>query len=147
MLVIMVYFLVLSKTALGFPSVSLPCTAEALKVATTYTCDRNGTVICHHGWSDVETLCSIPVCSFQPSGGSCVHGSCTGPNQCACEVGYEGPRCEKCIPLPGCIHGHCLDQAFQCTCHDESRWKGEHCDEPICQDCQHGTCQSPGNCV
>ena len=48
----------------------------------------------------------------------------------------------------GCIHGHCNDQAFECICHDDQRWQGDHCDEPICKEgCLHGYCQSPQECM
>ena len=52
------------------------------------------------------------------------------------------------VPNLGCIHGHCIDQAFECICHDDQRWQGDHCDEPICKKgCLHGYCQSPQQCM
>ena len=79
---------------------------------------------------------------------TCDHGTCIQPNICACEIGWEGVRCEKCLVLPGCIHGHCVDRPFQCVCHDEKRWSGEHCDKPVCkQGCLHGSCTSPEQCL
>jgi len=36
-------------------------------------------------------------------------------DQCACEIGWEGDKCDKCVKLPGCRHGNC-SEAFQCSC-------------------------------
>ena len=57
-------------------------------------------------------------------------------------------RLKNAVPNIGCIHGHCNDQAFECICHDDQRWQGDHCDEPICKEgCLHGYCQSPQQCM
>ncbi len=105
----------------------------ALQIARTYTCDANGNVICYDGWSDIESLCSIPICHFRNNTSglnmTCDHGTCTAPNDCACEIGWEGARCETCLPLPGCLHGYCKDKAFECICYDYDKWTGEHCDK------------------
>ena len=53
---------------------------------------------------------------------------CVAPNTCACDIGWEGTRCEICLPLPGCKHGYCQNQAFECICQDENSWQGAHCD-------------------
>ena len=46
---------------------------------------------------------------------------------CACEVGWEGFACDECIPMPGCREGYC-EEAFGCTCNDETKWTGALCD-------------------
>jgi hypothetical protein len=60
----------------------------------TYQCDSEGTPICLMGWKepDNETLininnpCPEPICD---SGGTgCVHGTCTEPRKCSCEIGW-----------------------------------------------------------
>ena len=43
--------------------------------------------------------------------------------------GWEGFRCEACIPLPGCENGHCQNEAFECICDEPDLWTGDHCDE------------------
>ena len=120
--------------------------------AFSYTCDSNGTVICINGWSDEESLCSIPTCIFPDEKSNqnltCFHGSCTAPGQCSCEIGWEGFKCDTCIPLPGCTHGTCQENAFECVCHDSTQYTGDHCDQPVCgQGCLHGSCQKPGECL
>jgi len=98
-----------------------------------YICDNLGNVICLDGWSRPDKLCRIPICEIwddkkqQKLG--CQHGSCIKPNLCACEVGWEGSRCEKCVSLSGCQEGSCLDQPFQCFCHNSSQWTGMLCDK------------------
>ena len=57
------------------------------------------------------------------------HGRCIAPNLCACDYGWTGPRCNKCIPLPGCRYGHCETEAFECICDDNLRWAGAFCDK------------------
>ncbi|XP_078692919.1 uncharacterized protein LOC144922753 [Branchiostoma floridae x Branchiostoma belcheri] len=47
---------------------------------------------CCRGWTgDVETGCRIPVCKKPCQNG----GVCVAPDQCQCQPGLEGPRCEK----------------------------------------------------
>ena len=57
------------------------------------------------------------------------HGRCIAPDVCACDYGWTGPRCSKCITLPGCKHGHCETEAFQCICDDTHHWTGIFCDK------------------
>ena len=86
--------------------------------------------MCQPGWKYEEEIqkrnplypCAEPICDFH--GASCLHGICEGPDICACEVGWDGYRCDKCVPKPGCLHGNC-DNAYECNC--MSGWTGELC--------------------
>ena len=51
-----------------------------------YVCDQKGKVICLPGWANEKKACSEPACDFD--GETCVHGNCTKPNQCTCEIGW-----------------------------------------------------------
>ena len=64
--------------------------------------------------------CPIPICE------NCQNGVCLAPNKCICEIGWDGPSCDICIPLPGCVHGDCKDKALTCDC--EPNWQGAYCD-------------------
>merc|ERR1711860_300564 len=99
-----------------------PCTAERLKETVKYICTSNGTVICQSGWTEPKdpdmrdelNPCSQPVCDHK--GETCKNGQCRAPDFCACEVGWEGALCDKCINLPGCEHGSCTDKPLTCDC-------------------------------
>ena len=127
-----------------------PCKPENLKHTTRYVCDRQGNVICQSGWKEPEyqneetalNPCLEPICDF--NGAGCVHGECRSPNICACEVGWEGPNCNTCIPLPGCNHGTCSD-AFECNCQGD--WEGAYCNIPVCANCSNGNCIQPNECI
>jgi len=123
-----------------------PCQPENLKRAQSYTCSRTGEIVCQNGWKEPDESnnrdpmnpCPQPICH------RCVHGSCVGPNTCACEVGWEGMYCDTCIPLPGCKHGYC-EQALECRCN--IGYGGGFCDVPECGVCTHGFCADPNMCV
>ena len=64
--------------------------------AFTYYCTPNGTIICLNGWresandngngngnSEPHLPCSEPICQLE-----CVHGKCTAPDVCSCEIGW-----------------------------------------------------------
>uniref|UniRef100_A0A8D3A2Y9 Delta-like 2 homolog (Drosophila) n=1 Tax=Scophthalmus maximus TaxID=52904 RepID=A0A8D3A2Y9_SCOMX len=34
---------------------------------------------------------------------------------CRCDPGWDGKRCERCVLMPGCVHGSC-QQPWQCSC-------------------------------
>ena len=82
-------------------------------------------VICQNGWEDDEENadpmhpCTVPICEY-----GCVHGKCQSPNLCTCDVGWEGPNCDICVPLPGCQRGNCTKE-LECNCH--SNWEGAFC--------------------
>ena len=64
--------------------------------------------------------CAEPICKQ-----NCTNGMCISPDQCACNVGWEGRDCNTCIPFPGCVHGHCL-LALECIC--DPGYGGGYCD-------------------
>jgi hypothetical protein len=81
-----------------------------------------------------------PASSCDPD--PCVHGSCSETSSgfsCACEIGYEGPRCainhDDCAPNPCLNGGACLDRVndFKCDCNGTG-YSGT-------------TCQTAGPCV
>jgi len=141
----------------------IACTAEKLKSnGGRYTCDHEGNVHCSEGWEDEPVIddsnrCAIPVCDA-----NCVHGMCTSPNFCACEVGWDGTCCDICIPMPGCVNGMCrketvngveVEIAQTCECERFSfthvltnstyKYTGPRCDQPVCVP----ACENGGACV
>lgn len=122
------------------------CKPENIKSQLRYTCTNKGEVQCQNGWTSVNDTdplypCATPLCSD-----GCVHGKCEDPDVCACDIGWEGTDCNTCIDLPGCVHGSCQGQGLACICTDSTQWRGGLCDQPICSNCVHGTCVSPGEC-
>lgn len=123
-----------------------PCKPEVLKKQVRYICDSRGNITCNHGWTkdnDTDHLhpCITPVCKA-----GCVHGKCKSPDTCACEIGWEGNDCNKCVTLPGCLHGSCNGTALACACYNSTQWSGGLCDIPVCDNCVHGHCIEPGVC-
>jgi Golgi apparatus protein 1 len=76
-------------------------------------------VVCLPGFADDGSKCAA-VCSP-----GCVHGNCTAPNVCTCDVGWRGNDCNKSVCLPGCKSGRC-DRPFECICEDG--YDGMYCD-------------------
>ena len=145
-------------------------------------CTDDGQMVCLSGWSDPANNCHTPICAFTHGShvhegddaasavkGCGEHGECVRPQTCACEVGWEGPTCEVCVPLPGCFDGHCVG-ALDCVCRNESRYTGAACDIrkelrsqlsrnllliffsshvlAVCKvGCVHGFCKEPGQCM
>ncbi len=82
-----------------------------------------------------------PATSCDPD--PCVHGTCSVTSSgvsCACETGYEGPRCavnhDDCKPTNPCLHGGvCADRLndFKCDCSGTGYYGT--------------TCQTAGPCV
>merc|ERR1711962_271325 len=48
-------------------------------------------------------------------------------------------NCSTCIPMPGCVHGECI-QALECIC--KPGYSGGFCDIPTCDGCINGYCMS-----
>ncbi|KAK5608002.1 hypothetical protein CRENBAI_006653 [Crenichthys baileyi] len=64
---------------------------------------------------------------------------------CRCDPGWEGELCERCMTMPGCVHGSCL-QPWQCTC--KPGWGGRFCDKDLsmCSQ-QQQPCQNGATCL
>ena len=50
---------------------------------------------------------------------------------CSCLPGWIGKNCNECIPLNGCVNGHCGDVPNTCICNEG--WGGVICDELVCK--------------
>ena len=50
---------------------------------------------------------------------------------CSCLPGWIGENCNECIPLNGCVNGHCGDVPNTCICNEG--WGGVICDELVCK--------------
>uniref|UniRef100_A0A3Q2FQH0 Delta-like 2 homolog (Drosophila) n=2 Tax=Cyprinodon variegatus TaxID=28743 RepID=A0A3Q2FQH0_CYPVA len=60
-----------------------------------------------------------------------------------CDPGWEGELCERCMTMPGCVHGSCL-QPWQCTCHPG--WGGRFCDKDLGV-CSQQPCHNGATCL
>ena len=84
-----------------------------------------------------------------------------GDHVCQCFAGWNGPDCEVCTPLSGCLdddlHGTgCTNEngtgvPNECFCNEH--WKGAFCEEPRCTEgglglqeiqCKYGECVAGG---
>ncbi|KAF7642793.1 hypothetical protein LDENG_00250580, partial [Lucifuga dentata] len=61
-----------------------------------------------------------------------------------CDPGWDGERCERCVPTPGCVHGSC-QQPWQCSC--EAGWAGRFCDKDLHVCWKQQPCQNGATCV
>ncbi|RDD40186.1 Wnt inhibitory factor 1 [Trichoplax sp. H2] len=76
------------------------------------------------------------------------HGYCNGPNECLCQLGWQGHLCDQAICSPTCHprNGYC-NQPNECRCH--RGWSGKNCIIPICRrGCSpyQGYCHRPFEC-
>ena len=39
------------------------------------------------------------------------------PNECICEIGYQGKLCDECVTYPDCLNGYC-NYPWQCICEE-----------------------------
>uniref|UniRef100_A0A3Q3J494 EGF-like domain-containing protein n=1 Tax=Monopterus albus TaxID=43700 RepID=A0A3Q3J494_MONAL len=53
-------------------------------------------------------------------------------------------RCERCMPMPGCMHGSC-QQPWQCSC--EPGWGGRFCDKDLSVCLEQRPCENGATCV
>lgn len=91
---------------------------------------------------DVERDVSSPLCDVP-----CVHGVCTGPDECTCEAGYSGATCaEPVCPVP-CRNGGVCAAPDRCDC-AETGFEGASCEQPLCvPPWGSGPCENGGKCV
>ncbi|XP_041970679.1 von Willebrand factor D and EGF domain-containing protein-like [Aricia agestis] len=119
---------------------------------------------CDRGYAATEHLECVPTCE------KCQNGSCTAPNVCTCEAGYElvDATCEpvcacanaKCIApntcecLEGfvkygndcvpCVNGRISGN--ECVCNEGFTRNGSIC-QPVCStECLNGYCSAPNTC-
>jgi len=75
----------------------------------------------------------------------CLHGLCSREDKCMCDMGWDGPHCDKVAThgncgVPGCgKHGRCTGND---TCHCSPGYFGYYCNETLtCSPpCIHGAC-------
>lgn len=88
-----------------------------------------------------------PPCAGDGSDCSCniTNSRCDEFGVCRCDPGWEGELCERCMTMPGCVHGSCR-QPWQCTC--KPGWGGRFCDKDlsVCSQ-QHQPCQNGATCL
>ncbi|XP_070772709.1 protein delta homolog 2 [Enoplosus armatus] len=88
----------------------------------------------------------VPPCGGQGSDCSCnaTNSRCDESGVCRCDPGWDGERCERCVPMPGCRRGSC-QQPWQCSC--EPGWGGRFCDKDLFMCSEQQPCQNGATCV
>ncbi|XP_071335878.1 protein delta homolog 2 isoform X2 [Trachinotus anak] len=88
----------------------------------------------------------VPPCTGQGSECSCnvTNSHCDESGVCRCDPGWDGERCDRCVPMPGCVHGSC-QQPWQCSC--EPGWGGRFCDKDLFVCSEQQPCQNGATCV
>ncbi|XP_028278734.1 protein delta homolog 2 [Parambassis ranga] len=78
----------------------------------------------------LSCIIAVPPCTGQGSDCSCnvTNSRCDDFGVCRCDPGWDGERCDRCVPTPGCVHGSC-QQPWQCSC--EPGWGGRFCDKDL----------------
>ncbi|XP_069033301.1 protein delta homolog 2 isoform X2 [Embiotoca jacksoni] len=84
-------------------------------------------------------------CAGQGSDCSCniTNSRCDEFGVCRCDPGWDGERCDRCVPMPGCRYGSC-QQPWQCSC--QPGWGGRFCDKDLTV-CSQQPCQNGATCV
>ncbi|XP_039995619.1 protein delta homolog 2 [Xiphias gladius] len=92
------------------------------------------------------TVLIVPPCTGQGSDCSCnvTNSHCDESGVCRCDPGWDGERCDRCVPTPGCRHGSC-QQPWQCSC--EPGWGGRFCDKDLYICSEQQPCQNGATCV
>ncbi|KAF7199478.1 transcript variant X2 [Nothobranchius furzeri] len=85
-------------------------------------------------------------CALEGNNCSCntANSHCDEFGVCRCDPGWDGDFCDVCVPMPGCVHGSCL-QPWQCTC--EPGWGGRFCDKDLSMCSQQQPCLNGATCV
>ncbi|XP_040906577.1 protein delta homolog 2 [Toxotes jaculatrix] len=94
----------------------------------------------------VLTVLIVPPCTGQGSNCSCsvTNSHCDESGVCRCDPGWDGDRCDRCVPMPGCRHGSC-QQPWQCSC--DLGWGGRFCDKDLYVCSEQQPCQNGASCV
>lgn len=126
-----VFFLQKVTAAVTSPTVAVTSSESAgetnishLLISVTLTQHLSGGV--HVCFTLTQCVCSVngppPRSVFDSNTFPCC--SCV----CRCDPGWDGEQCERCVPMPGCLHGSC-QQPWQCSC--EPGWGGRFCDKGL----------------
>ncbi|XP_038586164.1 protein delta homolog 2 [Micropterus salmoides] len=88
----------------------------------------------------------VPPCKGQGSDCSCnvANSRCDESGVCRCDPGWDGEHCDRCVPMPGCVHGSC-QQPWQCSC--EPGWGGRFCDKDLSVCSEQQPCRNGATCV
>ncbi|XP_022071417.2 protein delta homolog 2 [Acanthochromis polyacanthus] len=96
----------------------------------------------------VVLLLSLSISTCTGEGGDCScdisNSHCDEFGVCRCDPGWDGERCDRCVPMPGCVHGSC-DQPWQCVC--MSGWAGRFCDKDLSVCSRLQPCRNGATCV
>ncbi|XP_041867078.1 protein delta homolog 2 isoform X2 [Melanotaenia boesemani] len=88
-------------------------------------------------------LCFVPPCAGIDCSCNITNSRCDDFGVCRCDPGWDGEHCERCVTMPGCVHGSCL-QPWQCSC--DLGWGGRFCDKDLSA-CSQQPCQNGATCV
>ncbi|CAL4067050.1 unnamed protein product, partial [Meganyctiphanes norvegica] len=82
----------------------------------------------------------------------CVRGQCVAPDQCTCDTGFKGQRCDMptcenlgCQDNQECIEGG-RDTPVICKCKSGYKLHGPRCIEECPGGCGRGHCTGPDQC-
>ncbi|XP_054881676.1 protein delta homolog 2 [Poeciliopsis prolifica] len=84
-------------------------------------------------------------CAGEGSDCSCnaTNSRCDEFGVCRCDPGWDGALCQRCVTMPGCVHGSCL-QPWQCAC--QPGWGGRFCDKDLSV-CSQQPCLNGATCL
>nr|XP_043901328.1 protein delta homolog 2 [Solea senegalensis] len=87
-----------------------------------------------------------PPCSAQETECRCnvSNSRCDDAGVCRCDPGWDGELCDRCVLMPGCVHGSC-QQPWQCSC--DVGWAGRFCDKDLSVCSRLRPCQNGASCV
>ncbi|XP_026165547.1 protein delta homolog 2 isoform X2 [Mastacembelus armatus] len=96
----------------------------------------------------LQSCCLVLVLPSTGQGSDCrcniTNSRCDEFGVCRCDPGWDGEQCERCVLMPGCVHGSC-QQPWQCSC--EPGWGGRFCDKDLFVCSEQQPCQNGATCV
>lgn len=119
--------------------------------------NTNDGATCRCAWGWAGAACDVPADPCDPD--PCQNGACSvasgGVAQCACDPGFDGPRCNIAVELAvcegvDCGQGACRATAAGPVCDCDDGWGGAGCDvegaDPCAGDvCGNGWCARDGD--